>query len=157
MIIAAAITPPLPGAHAAAPLAPHQHTGPLSTNSGTPDVTHPNDVTTQHVQDFQEANKALPDHVDSFYTRGVNPTLLEHTLPVNPNASAFAASSNADGMSQMASYFEAGKRKNHAPLTSADLLEMQLEMTEITIEYSFYGQIASKASSSIQTLFNNQV
>lgn len=155
MIAAAAITPPLP---AVLPIHSPAVQGPHSTPlNATPDAAAAPHLAAQQPSKISEATEPLPEHVDSFYTRGVTQQVMTSSLiPVSPDASALSASLNASSLSEELSYLHK-KKKSSGALNSAELLELQAEMTEVTLEYSFYGQLASKAASSIQTLFNNQV
>lgn len=154
MIAAAALPPPSlallqppsfgsQGSHVASP-----------AFNNIPDVAH---LATQQASKIQEPTEPIPNQVDSFYTRGITQQVVQQSLiPVSPDASTLSASLNTNSLSEEMAYFQK-KRKSKGGLSSAELLEMQAEMTELTIEYGFYGQLASKAASSIQTLFNNQV
>ncbi|MBX9742735.1 MAG: hypothetical protein K2W99_04270 [Chthoniobacterales bacterium] len=158
MIAAAVITPPLPAmlpAHSSAAQSPH-HAGSPGFNN-TPDVSASSHLAAQQAPKIQGTTESLPGQVDSFYTRGVtHQVVVQNLVPVSPDGSALSTSLNTSSLSEELSYFHK-KKNSSSSLNSAELLEIQAEMTEITIEYGFYGQLASKAASSIQTLFNNQV
>ncbi|HLB34169.1 MAG: hypothetical protein A3F67_00660 [Verrucomicrobia bacterium RIFCSPHIGHO2_12_FULL_41_10] len=48
-------------------------------------------------------------------------------------------------------------RTEGGPSSAVGLLAAQMEVTQVTLGWSLIGQMASKASSGIQSLFNNQV
>lgn len=156
-MITPTIAPPLP-----ASLPVHSPTTPVSHQSGASFAAKPDGAAAPHLlaQQASKVQEPLPDHVNSFYTRGVAPNqgpLLASMISAAPDSSSLNASLNTGFFSEEVSFFERKKKKNSSTLNSAELLEVQAELTEVTLEYGFYGQLASKAAGSIQALFNNQV
>ncbi len=152
-MLAAALTT-LP--HAASMVAPpnlallqnqHNAIGQGNTTSSQPS---PDDLTTQQVNNIQDATKLLPDHIGSFYTRGPD-------FPVNqvppPGATPTSLLNSSDVFNDSVKLLQS----QGGATSPAALLAAQAQIINATLQLSMYGQIASKASSGLQTMFNNPV
>ena len=128
---------------------PNQHNA-IAQGNATSGQSAPDDLTAQQVHDIQEATKLLPDHVGSFYTRG--PDLPPHMVPpAGAPPSSLLNSSDVFNDSVKMLQSQGGAT------SPAALLAAQAQIIDATLQLSMYGQIASKASSGIQSMFNNQV
>jgi len=120
-------------------------------SSNAPDPTaHVNDVINHHFNGIQPQDMPLPDHVTSFYTMGPNAP-VQGPPPVSTSPSMSMDSAHV--FEDLPRYLQ----EVGGPSDPAAMLAAQVQVTEATLGWTLIGQMASKAVSGMQTLFNNQV
>ena len=129
---------------------PQVHGPGNAIDTHTPDVTQSNDVINQHFNGTQHHGTSLPDHVEAFYTMGPNAP-VEGPPPVSTSPSMSMNSANV--FNDLPRYLQ----EIGGPTNPAAMLAAQAQVTEATLGWTLIGQMASKAVSGIQTLFNTQV
>lgn len=153
-MLAAALTTLPQAASAAGPphlgASPPPHNPVGQGNNATGSQPSADDLTAQQVHDIQDATKLLPEHIGSFYTKGLN-------LPVNevspPGATPPSLLNSSDVFNDSVKLLQS----QGGATSPVALLAAQAQILNATLQLSMYGQIASKASSGLQTMFNNQV
>jgi hypothetical protein len=174
MLAAALTTLPHAASAAASPNlgpspTPHNPVGQGNSATGSQPSTH--DLTVQQVHDIQDATKLLPENVSSFYTRGCDPTTAPIHLPREASSpdremgggyGGGASTGHGDSSSLLNSsdvFTDSIKllQSQGGATSPVALLAAQAQILNATLQLSMYGQIASKASSGLQTMFNNQV
>jgi hypothetical protein len=155
----------------------------ISNSSNSTTIDH----TMAHQTNTTSENQGLSNDVDAFYSVGNNSpdiayqpammnTLDQQKLHHSEASSAFQEGHRSDGSHGGAGGIEESKgtdnytnfsnlftesanflQKKGGPSDPLAMFQLQAQMIEVTLNWSVYGQIASKAVSGIQSLFNNQV
>ena len=132
------------------------------------------DQTAAHQTTSTQQQQAIPDDVEAFYTVGNDP-LGVGFQPSNMNASNFLEMHNPEASHAAQGHMMGGSgsdytnssnlftdpinalQKQGGPSDPLAMFKLQAQIIETTLNWSLYGQMASKAVSGIQSLFNNQV
>ena len=125
---------------------------PSQTSSQAPDVaTQANDIINHHFNNgTHHHGTSLPDHVEAFYAMGPNAP-VEGPPPVSNSPSMAMDSANV--FDDLPRYLQ----QEGGATNPAAMLAAQMQITQATLGWTLIGQMASKAVSGMQTLFNNQV
>lgn len=114
------------------------------------------DSTAAHQVSHQNQHQTIPNEVEAFYAIGSDPLTIgapgQGGLAHAPQGSGDYTNSSNLFTDSINSLQEKG-----GPSDPVAMLKFQAQMVETTLNWSLYGQMASKAVSGIQSLFNNQV
>jgi hypothetical protein len=165
---------------------PHASVARMASIHDSPDIDRIDHIAAQNVNATSE-NQRLTDDVEAFYSVGNNrlgigspPTTvnmqqeqsLHHSdtsYASHENRGSGAMPSDTGGLQSEKNegnytnfsnlFTESGNflQKQGGPSDPLAMFKLQAQMVEVTLNWSLYGQMASKAVSGIQSLFNNQV